>query len=247
MKAWRVGKGKWTVRAGWLHALVLVYLLLFFPCMSAAGLGDGLKPVSGETQGGEHVLEENAPAPAVALTFDDGPSPTCTPLLLDGLKDRGVKATFFVVGENLESEEGKAIVARMESEGHLIGNHTYRHVDLSLLNHEEAKRELDMTFLLIRQATGKDTPWIRPPFGALPEGWKEEDDALFVKWTVDPLDWTTEDSGLVVDRVMAEVEEGDIILLHDCYKSSVEAALRIVDLLQEEGYRFVTVDELLME
>ena len=100
---------------------------------------------------------------------------------------------------------------------------------------------------LVREITGAETEFVRPPFGAFPEDMEEELDKLYVKWTVDPLDWTTENADEIVQRVVTETKENDIILLHDCYESSVEAALRIIDILQEEGYEFVTVDRLLID
>jgi peptidoglycan/xylan/chitin deacetylase (PgdA/CDA1 family) len=183
--------------------------------------------------------------PRIALTFDDGPHPVYTEKLLDGLKERQVNATFFVVGENIEGRE--EILKRMDQEGHLIGNHTYDHVKLTGVSGEEAAAQIKKTSDLIFQVTGKETVYIRPPFGE----WEKELEGTLVLfpvlWTIDPLDWTTKNTDLVVERVRAEAAEDGIILLHDCYESSVDAALRIVDLLQGEGYEFVTVDRLILE
>lgn len=225
------------VEGAWAHGLVLLFLLLSIPFFPNR---ESFLPAVGETSPFE-------PKPSVALTFDDGPSSQFTAQLLDGLKDRGVKATFFVVGENLESPEGKALVKRMADEGHLIGNHTYHHVDLSSLPKEEAEEEIRKTSDLIREASGVETDYIRPPFGALPKEEIFEEELLYVKWTVDPLDWKSSDAGGIVSSVVNQIKEGDIILLHDRYASSVEAAIRIVDLLQGRGFQFVTVDQLLME
>lgn len=182
----------------------------------------------------------------VAITFDDGPNGATTPVLLDGLKERGVRATFFVVGENIEKGANRDMIERMYEEGHLIGNHTYSHADLASLSPEQAKAELDRADQIIEAITG-EKPWIvRAPYGRLPDGMEEDAHRLYVKWTVDPLDWKVGDAGIVADSVTRQAGEGDIILLHDCYASSVEAALRIIDGMQEQGYEFVTVDELLM-
>lgn len=181
----------------------------------------------------------------VALTFDDGPHPVYTPRLLDGLKARGVCATFFVVGENIPGNE--AILKRMDAEGHLIGNHTYSHIKLSDLDSARACAEVEKTNALIEGATGKEPEFIRPPFGA----WKKTMECslgmLPVLWDVDPLDWTTKNTAAVVERVLKGTEPGAIILLHDYYSSSVDAALQIVDALTQRGYEFVTVDELILE
>ena len=183
-------------------------------------------------------------APKIALTFDDGPSTAWTPALLDGLKERGVKATFFLIGEN--ADKNPEIVKRMAEEGHLIGNHTYHHVELTKVSENEARLELADTSAVIVRITGKEPEYMRPPFGAWQRKLEQEIRMLPVLWTIDPLDWTTENQDEIVNKVVTEAEENDIILLHDCYKSSVEAGLRIIDILQEEGFVFVTVDELLL-
>ena len=183
-------------------------------------------------------------APKIALTFDDGPSTVWTPTLLDGLKERGVKATFFLIGEN--ADKNPEIVKRMAEEGHLIGNHTYHHVELTKVSENEARLELADTSAVIVRITGKEPEYMRPPFGAWQRKLEQEIQMLPVLWTIDPLDWTTENQDEIVNKVVTEAEENDIILLHDCYKSSIEAGLRIVDILQEEGFVFVTVDELLL-
>ena len=191
------------------------------------------------------IRAEKTIAAKVALTFDDGPHPVYTPQLLDGLKERGVHATFFVVGENIPGNE--EILKRMDAESHLIGNHTYSHVKLSELDTARACAEVEKTNVLIQEATGKEPEFIRPPFGA----WKKTMECslgmLPVLWDVDPLDWTTKNTALVVERVLKDTKPGDIILLHDYYQSSVDAALEIVDTLTQRGYEFVTVDELILE
>lgn len=190
------------------------------------------------------VLQETEKK-AVALTFDDGPHPVYTKELLDGLKERGVQATFFVIGKNIEGNED--LIARMEEEGHLIGNHTYDHVKISDMSQEDACCQVQKTSALVKEITGHDTEFVRPPFGA----WKKDMECGFVMipvlWDVDPLDWTTSDTSLVVRRVVDDVEDQDIILLHDCYESSVQAALQIVDTLRDEGYEFVTADQLVLD
>ena len=183
-------------------------------------------------------------APRIAITFDDGPS-VCTPALHDGLKERDVKATFFLVGENVETYPD--IVKRIYDEGHLIGNHTYHHVEITKLSDEEAMYEINKTDEVIAAITGERVQYIRPPFGIWQRELENNLDVLPVMWTIDPLDWTTENVDEVVNKVVSQAKENDIILLHDCYKSSVEAALRIVDLLKAEGFEFVTVDKLILE
>lgn len=181
----------------------------------------------------------------VALTFDDGPHPTYTVQLLDGLKKRGVRATFFVIGKH--AEEYPELISRMQEEGHLIGNHTYSHLQLKKSNREEFKEELKKTNAIIEEITGEKVQYVRPPYGCWDKDFEEELSMFPILWDVDPVDWRSGNAGYVVQRVIGKVQEGDIVLLHDYYGSSVEAALQIVDVLQKQGYEFVTVEELLME
>ena len=188
--------------------------------------------------------EEELP-PRVALTFDDGPHRIYTKNLLDGLRERGVKATFFVVGENIPGNED--LIWQMEADGHLIGNHTYDHADISKLSDEENCRELQKTSDLVKEITGYGTAYVRPPFG----NWKDTMDCrvtmISVKWTIDTLDWKSKNVAEIIGKVMQQISDYDIILMHDYYETSVEAALQIVDRLQEEGYEFVTVEDLILE
>ncbi len=181
----------------------------------------------------------------VALTFDDGPHPVYTKQLLDGLAQRNVKATFFVIGKNIEGNE--ALLSRMHEAGHLIGNHTYDHVKICDLDGAHACEQVEKTSALVKAVTGEDTEFVRPPFGAWNKAMECSFTMIPVLWDVDPLDWTTENSAAVVQKVLDTVEENDIILLHDCYQSSVDAALKITDELLAQGYEFVTVDELILE
>ena len=182
--------------------------------------------------------------PRVALSFDDGPHPVYTKSLLDGLRERGVKATFFVVGENIPGNED--LIRQMEEDGHLIGNHTYDHADISKMSDEENCRELRKTSELVKQITGHQTAYVRPPFG----NWKESMDCrismIAVKWTIDTLDWKSKNVEEIIRKVMQQVSDHDIILMHDYYATSVEAALQIVDRLKAEGYEFVTVEDLIL-
>lgn len=180
--------------------------------------------------------------PKVALTFDDGPSGQYTEILLDGLKKRNVKATFFVMGENIK--ENEALILRMKEEGHLIGNHTYSHIDLAKTDFETACKEINDTNSYISNVTGYTPRYIRPPYGDWTDKLLEETDMSVVLWNVDPEDWKDQNAEIVAARVVKNVRPGDIILLHDIFKSSVDAALIIIDRLQDKGYHFVTVDKL---
>ena len=190
-------------------------------------------------------VEPGAETKKIALTFDDGPHPRYTEELLDGLAERDVKATFFLLGQNIEGRE--EIIERMAREGHLIGNHTYYHVDITRLSQREACREILDTSEKITAITGQPVEYIRPPFGNWDKELECEVMMLPIFWSVDTLDWTTKNEDQIVQKVVTKIEENDIILMHDSYDSTVKAALRIVDLLQAEGYEFVTADELILE
>lgn len=192
----------------------------------------------------ELVKQGREEKPKVALTFDDGPSKRYTPALLDGLKERGVHASFFLMGKNIEGNE--EIVRRMEEEGHLVGNHTYNHVQLDKVTRQEAKEEVEKTSNEIFEITGVYPSYVRPPFGAWPKDLEFCITMVPVFWNIDTLDWQTKNADSVVRIVEKNVQDGSIILMHDGYETSVEAALRIVDLLTKEGYEFVTVDELVV-
>ena len=191
------------------------------------------------------IIEEKYEKPKIAITFDDGPHPVHTQKLLEGLKKRNVKASFFVIG-NL-AEANPKLIQQEKEDGHLIGNHTYHHVDIGKLADEKAVEEIQKTSEVIRKITGNEVDFVRPPFGVWQKKLEQEMSVIPVLWSVDPLDWTTENTDEIVNKVVTEVKENDIILLHDCYKSSVDAALRIIDILQKEGYEFVTVDEMILE
>lgn len=234
---------KWSNE--WKRKGFYAILILFCGCCFI-GISKKTKETEGEIQQKESVEESGVKEkPSIAITFDDGPSGRYTGRLLDGLKERNVKASFFLIGEN--AEENPVLVERIYKEGHLIGNHTYSHVQMTHLSEEAAVREIEKTDQVISAITGEHVAYMRPPFGEWQRELEVRMEVLPVLWSVDPLDWTTENVDEIVSKVVTEVEEGDIILLHDCYASSVEAALRIVDILQKEGYEFVTVDRLLID
>lgn len=181
----------------------------------------------------------------VALTFDDGPNADYTEMLLAGLKERGVCATFFLLGK--EVDRLPDIVEQMHEDGHLIGNHSYEHVNLGALSDEAAIAQVDETNEAIYNVTGEYPEYIRPPFGSWKKNLDYETTMIEVLWDVDPLDWKTENTDRVVKRVLKNVKADDIILLHDASESSVNAAFQIIDKLTAEGYMFVTVDEILFD
>ncbi len=201
-------------------------------------------------QGGAGSLSVSSPEDyfdrkMVALTFDDGHHPVYTERLLDGLKKRNVKATFFLIGKS--ADKYPELVKRMAEEGHLIGNHTMDHVQLNHKTYEEAIEQIRQSNQIISQITGQTPQYIRPPFGEWSKELQEEVDMTAVLWDVDPVDWKVKNTEIVVKRILKNARDGDIILLHDVYGTSVDAALEIVDQMQAEGYEFVTVDEIILD
>ena len=219
-------------------------LLINLLCLGIIGMmhGHGQLPASSDEGIHTQGKEEH---PRIAITFDDGPNSTWTPKLLSGLKERGVKASFFVIGE--KAGQNPDIIKRMFEEGHVVGNHTYTHVQLTRLNDVQACEEITKTNDIIKEITGTYPQFIRPPFGSWNDNLECGITMFPVMWTIDTLDWTTENTDKVVNKAVSQARDNAIILLHDNYESSVDAALRIVDELKEKGYEFVTVEELLLE
>lgn len=179
----------------------------------------------------------------VALTFDDGPRAATTERLLDGLAVRGVKATFFLIGEQLDANA--ALVQRMAEEGHQVGNHTWGHARLSVTDEKTVTEELTRTDAALRTLLGEGDYWVRVPYGLIRDDQRHLFSQPLIQWSLDPEDWKNRNTDTVTDFVLERVEPGDIILLHDSQETSVDAALRIVDALQQQGYTFLTVRELL--
>ena len=189
--------------------------------------------------------EEDTAVPTeklIALTFDDGPHRVTTPKLLDGLAERGVHATFFLIGKQIA--DNAELVQRMDLMGHQIGLHTFDHVELTGLSPYEIRLQMDKTHSVLKDLLGREDFWVRPPYGTTDSTVAAAVGAPLVIWSVDPQDWKDDDVERIVSHVVENASDGDIILMHDIFPSSVEAALKIVDTLQAQGYRFVTVEEL---
>lgn len=211
-------------------------------CIATCGI---LLWYGGRTMAAVTTGKEYIEAKKVAITFDDGPNPEYTERLLDGLKERNVKATFFLIGK--EVKEYPEIVKRMYEEGHLIGNHTYEHVNLCEIDYDQVKWQVEQTNDIIYDVTGARPVYIRPPYGCWNKQMEEETGMLEILWSVDPRDWDCNDTGVLINRVLKQVQSDSIILFHDASASSVDAALAVIDILMERGYEFVGADEILYE
>lgn len=183
----------------------------------------------------------------IALTFDDGPSEKLTPKLLDLLKAKGIKATFFVIGENAANHP--EIVARAAAEGHEIANHTWNHPRLTRLSDEQIQEEVNKTSEVIFKAIGKKPSLLRPPYGDVNSRVShlvaDQDGMKIILWSVDPNDWKRPGSAVVAQRLIAGASPGAIMLSHDIHAGTIEAMPTVIDALLAKGYHFVTVSELL--
>lgn len=187
----------------------------------------------------------------VALTFDDGPHGSLTPRLLDILAQFNAKATFFVVGPRVAENPG--IVRRMVAEGHEVGNHTWSHPQLTRLESSQGRaavqREIQRTTDAIVSACGQRPVVFRPPYGAFNQSqraWCASELGMpTILWDVDPEDWRRPGAGVVTNRLVSGASPGSILLVHDIHEASVNAIPETLRRLQAQGYRFVTVSQLL--
>ncbi|MBQ7309795.1 MAG: polysaccharide deacetylase family protein [Clostridia bacterium] len=203
---------------------------------------------SASTEKEKAVIRAGSPdSMKIALTFDDGPHPKKTDALLNLLEKNGIRATFFVIGENVEYYP--APLKRAVALGHEIGNHTYHHVLLSRLDEAEAKKEILSTEEIIWKTAGYQTKILRPPEGAYTESALQtacDSDYRVVLWNTDSRDWENISTEKIVQNVEKNIRGGSIVLFHDYTgKHTLEALQILIPKLKAEGYEFVTVSELL--
>lgn len=185
--------------------------------------------------------------PYIAMTFDDGPHAENTPRLLDMLKQRGIKATFFVVGQC--AAEYPQIMKRIVDEGHEVANHSWSHPQLTRMGEGGVTDQLQRTHDVIQQTTGVSTKLLRPPFGAFTanqRNWAAHKWGYkIILWDVDPLDWKYRNAEHVKSEILKHTVDGSIILSHDIHKTTIDAMPGTLDGLAAKGFKFVTVSELL--
>jgi peptidoglycan/xylan/chitin deacetylase (PgdA/CDA1 family) len=200
---------------------------------------------------GKIVPRVNAPAPVVALTFDDGPSSQFTEEILSILREQEVKATFFVIGQALE--ENMAAAQTIVAEGHELGNHSYSHQRMILKSYPFVRQEIEKTDQLIREAGYEGNIHFRPPYSKkfiLLPYYLSRTGRLSIFMDVEPESYSevAADADKIVEHVLEEARPGSIILLHVMVESRGESRKAVPDIIQglrEEGYSFVTVSELL--
>jgi len=193
--------------------------------------------------------EEELNVKNIAITFDDGPDLKFTPQILDILQEKDVKATFFVVG--MQVNKYPEVLERIESEGHMIGNHSYYHPSFTKLDSDELAAEINNTDDKIFEVTGHKPTIVRPPYGAVNDEVREqlqEWNKEVVLWNIDPRDWDGTPVDDMFENIMDHARDGGNILLHSFGSKHVENTVKllplIIDELRAEGYSFVTVDKL---
>lgn len=184
----------------------------------------------------------NKNKPMIALTFDDGPNGATTNKILDILEKNNSVATFFVVSRRIEKDT--EILKRMDSLGNQIGNHTANHKDLTKISKEQVKSEVNIVNNKLKKAIGKEATIVRVPYGATNDNVKQAINYPIIMWNIDTRDWQSRNVKSIEQKVLGKIKDGDIILMHDLYESTVQACEVIIPKLIEQGYQFVTVDEL---
>ncbi|HIS00964.1 MAG TPA: polysaccharide deacetylase family protein [Candidatus Excrementavichristensenella intestinipullorum] len=178
----------------------------------------------------------------IALTFDDGPGVKATARILAALEEVGGRATFFMLGENAAAHPDLA--RQVAQAGHLVGTHTNSHKSLIRLTAKEMLQEVELSLDNIQKATGVRPAILRPPYGNVNDLVKQTLDLPLVNWSVDTRDWDSRDAQKVYDHILANVRDGDIVLMHDIYDSTAEAVEMVLPELVKRGYQLVTVEEL---
>ncbi len=223
----------------------------------AAIIGTGYAAPQGEKgrdyfeSTGQALWEVRSDQKVIAMTFDDGPDPVKTALILDVLKEYEAKATFFVIGKN--AEKYPDVVRREAEEGHEVANHTYTHLMRQPPQVDKLIREVKRSQAVLTGITGIKPVLFRPPGGIYNErmlqAMKQEGMMTILwSWHQDTRDWARPGTSAIVNKVMRNVRSGDIILFHDRVEHSmqtIEALKQILPSLKKQGYRFVTVSELI--
>lgn len=183
--------------------------------------------------------------PMVALTYDDGPHKTVTPRILQLLEANGGRATFFMVGSQVE--KSMDVVSQMTEQGCEVANHTYNHMMMNKIAPAELRYQLEQTNQIISDAGGISPILMRPCGGIRTAAGMETVGAVSmsaIMWSIDTLDWKTRDAASTIQAIRENVKDGDIILMHDLYSTSADASEVIIPELTAQGYQLVTVSEL---
>lgn len=188
-------------------------------------------------------LKEFSNKKLIAFTFDDGPSYIGTNKLLDNLDKYNARVTFFVLGSRVENY--KDTLTKAYKMGNTIGNHTYSHSNLLKLDNYSVMDEIKKTNETIKNITGSETIYLRPPYGNINSDIKNISNMYTILWDLDTEDWKNKDKDRIADYIVRNAHDGAIVLLHDLYETSVDGALLAMERLEKEGYAFVTIDEMI--
>lgn len=188
-------------------------------------------------------LKEFSNKKLIAFTFDDGPSYIGTNKLLDNLDKYNARVTFFVLGSRVENY--KDTLTKAYKMGNTIGNHTYSHSNLLKLDNYSVMDEIKKTNETIKNITGSETIYLRPPYGNINSDIKNISNMYTILWDLDTEDWKNKDKDRIADYIVSNAHDGSIVLLHDLYETSVDGALLAMERLEKEGYAFVTIDEMI--
>jgi peptidoglycan-N-acetylglucosamine deacetylase len=222
-------------------------LLSLFLSALAAGAQDSSPTQTPSSAKPATYAQARVDQPYIAMTFDDGPSAENTPRLLEMLKQRNIKATFFLIGQNASSNPD--LVRRILAEGHEIGNHSWTHPQLSKLSDDRVTAEITQTQDAIKDASGFTPTLLRPPYGAITPRQREWIENRFglniILWSVDPFDWKRPGASVITQRILSQTRPGAIILSHDIHKQTVDAMPATLDALIAKGYKFATVSQLI--
>jgi peptidoglycan-N-acetylglucosamine deacetylase len=222
-------------------------LLSLFLSALAAGAQDSSPTQTPSSAKPATYAQARVDQPYIAMTFDDGPSAENTPRLLEMLKQRNIKATFFLIGQNVASNPD--LVRRILAEGHEIGNHSWTHPQLSKLSDDRVTAEITQTQDAIKEASGFTPTLLRPPYGAITPRQREWIESRFglniILWSVDPFDWKRPGASVITQRILSQTRPGAIILSHDIHKQTVDAMPATLDALIAKGYKFATVSQLI--
>ena len=237
-----------NIRFPWLKLAATIFIgiiaildLLDFTISKTADLSDDFPttPMSKHVKATERDLKNKK---LVALTFDDGPMPGTTSRLLDILTEKDVVATFFTLG--VMARNHPDIIKRALNEGHEIASHTMYHQNLASLSPTNAESDINEARAVIESIIGRPIKFTRPPYGLFNPAVATAAKTPLILWSVDPLDWQSNDPGSIVETALSQVSDGAIILMHDIYSTSVDAIPSLVDRLRANGYEFATISEL---
>ncbi|HEY4537824.1 MAG TPA: polysaccharide deacetylase family protein [Erysipelothrix sp.] len=180
----------------------------------------------------------------IAFTFDDGPHYEVTEKLMDVLEKYNGQGTFFMVGQRVEGQE--AIVKSVLDRGHQLANHSFDHPNFNTIPKEDYQEQINKTNAEFKRATGYEGPYmVRPPYGEANKETRSNTNSVFVNWSIDTMDWASHNPSAICDNITKYAHDGGIVLMHDLYETSYEGFKCGIEKLSQQGYQFVTVEELL--